>query len=85
MPEDWDPTELELYVRTIDYVDGFTEKGRDDYLYEVDLEQLQNADRVEVTIRYPDGTEDTRWFGGPWEDYDDVWYDVIEWVEDGTP
>lgn len=82
---DWDPIEFEVYIRAVEYVSGATEKDLDVPLFDLDREVLGNADRALITVQYPDGSSDTRWFGGPWDDYDDVWYDVIEWYEDGTP
>lgn len=46
---------------------------------------LGAADMVRVTITYPNGATDTRWFAGPFDDWNDLWDDIIEWVENGTP
>lgn len=74
-----------MTIRTIEWIDGSTEKDVNADVFAMDSEELGGIDRMSITITYPDGSEDTRWFYGPWDDYDDVWYDVIEWYEDGTP
>lgn len=81
---DWDPSDFHLGVDQIRDVDGttFSWEGLD--IFSVPIEELQSADAALITVIYPDGTSDTRWFAGPWDDYDDAWYDVYDWYENGS-
>jgi hypothetical protein len=47
---------------------------------------LANADVVRITFIYPNGDQETRWFGGPWNDWEEFLGDLEEWWDgDGTP
>lgn len=84
MAGDWDPTTFELGVHQIRDTEGTTHDWGGIDIFSVPVEDLQSADMVSVEVFYPDGTSDTRWFAGPWDDYDDLWYDVYDWYENGS-
>lgn len=81
---DWDPSDFELGVDRIRDVTGSTTDWAGLDIFNLPVEELQNADAALITIIYPDGMTDTRWFAGPWDDYDNLWYDVYDWYENGS-
>lgn len=77
--DEWDHLEITHWwdIYGNDYPGGYSLDQDEDY---------QQADLIQVAIHYPDGTVETRNFGGPFNDLDDLLDDVQTWWDsDGTP
>lgn len=85
MSRDWDPAEFDIRAESYRDVWGATHDLQGQELYDMHPGDLGYADMVLVTITYPNGDSDTRWFAGPFDDWADLYDDVIEWYENGTP